>query len=121
MGANAPNSGFHPVEGPNGTRSWRLFIGQKGSPDLHDGPTNSNGDDVEITDAVMSQLIYAARMSYAIEDAPGTHESDVFAKAIDAFAPADMGTWYGNQTATWRDRIRDNARLLPDPFKDPLP
>lgn len=120
MGAAAPNSGFHPLDGPNGTRSWRMFIGEAGSPDMHDGPTATGGDDVEITDSVMSVLIQAARMSYAIEDAPGTVESDVFAKAIEAFAPADMSTWYDAQTATWRDRIRDNTRLQPDPLKDPL-
>jgi len=119
MGAYDPNSGIHPVDGPNGARHWRMFIGQGGIPAVHDGPSNTNDDDVEIIDGVASILIQAARMSYAIEDAPGTHESDVFSKAIDAFAPPEWGAWYGALSAAWQERIRDNVRLVPDPLMVP--
>ena len=99
-----------------------MFKGEGGASPIHDGPTDANGDDVDAEDKVVAKLIHAARMSYDIENEPNkTVDTDVFAKAIDAFAPPEWGTWYGNQSATWQELIRDNVSLMPDVIAPPAP
>jgi len=121
MGGAAPNAGFHPRGTINGRR-WRMFKGEGGVNPIHDGPLDTNGDDVDADDTAVSKLILAARMSYDIENEPNrTVNTDVFAKAIDAYAPTEWGTWYGNQTTAWQELIRDNVSLMPDLMVSPAP